>query len=289
MKLRYIPITALCVFIGTPALAQPNVFVMVDIVQQGGPSAIQSSTAYSREKGASYSDTSVSAASSKSRSASSQSAKSGASYKSSAAAAASNGYSSAAARASASGARASSYKSSSASSASAASVSKSNVAYENHDNVSFGQTSYARTAGDAGLAASEALSLFSGSLLQTQVDVTYPEMILAPYFNEPQLPSFARVRRDPRYSKILAAMVEQNVGFILGATLTVRGTGGMVSKYGCSGTLSASLSSTSAKPISANFAASGSATGVNLEDCQRNLATELSDRLAGQIRPKLGD
>jgi hypothetical protein len=63
--------------IATAAAAQPNVFLMVDMVQAGGPSAVQSSFAYSRNKGASYSDTSTSASASKSASASSEKETSG--------------------------------------------------------------------------------------------------------------------------------------------------------------------------------------------------------------------
>ena len=274
--------------IATSAAAQPNVFLMVDMVQAGGPSAVQSSVAYSRNKGASYSDTSMSASASKSASASSDKESSGYAYKASAAAAASNGRSSAAARASASGSGGSSSKSSSVSSQSSASAAKANVQYEQHDNVSYGQTVYAQTGGDDGLPASEALSTLASSLLQYEVDVTYPEMLLAEFFNGRQ-PSFDFVRKSPKYSQILTSLVDQQVGFVLAAKLSIRGTGGTVSNYGCQGSLTAALSKTQGGSSATSYSTTGSAKGKNLEDCQRILTTQLSDALAEKVRPALGD
>ena len=261
--------------IATSAAAQPNVFLMVDMVQAGGPSAVQSSVAYSRNKGASYSDTSMSASASKSASASSDKESSGYAYKASAAAAASNGRSSAAARASASGSGGSSSKSSSVSSQSSASAAKANVQYE-------------QTGGDDGLPASEALSTLASSLLQYEVDVTYPEMLLAEFFNGRQ-PSFDFLRKSPKYGQILTSLADQQVGFVLAAKLSIRGTGGTVSNYGCQGSLTAALSKTQGGSSATSYSTTGSAKGRNLEDCQRMLTTQLSDALAEKIRPALGD
>ncbi len=270
------------------ASAQPNVFLMVDIAQAGGPSAVQSSVGYSRNTGASYSDTSMSASASKSKTASSEKQTSGYAYRASAAAAASNGRSSAAARASVSGAGASSYKSSTASSQSSASVAKANVQYEQHDNVSYGQTVYAQTGGDNGLSASEALSTLASSLLQLQVDVTYPEMLLGEFFNDNQ-PTIDFVRKSSKYPLILQNLAGQSVGYFMGVKMQIKGTGGTVSNYGCQGTLSATLQKTMANAPVSTSAVSGSARGNNLEDCQRNLVTQLSDTLAVKIRPSLGE
>lgn len=276
------------VAIAPAAIAQPNVFLMVDLVQEGGPSAVQSSVAYSRNVGASYSDTSVSASASKSASASSEKESSGSSYRASSAAAASNGRSSAAARASVRGADASSYKSSSATSQSSASAAKADVQYEQHDNVSYGQTVYAQTGGDDGFPASEALSALASSLLQYQVDVTYPEMILAEFFNDNQ-PSSEVVRKSPKYGQILASLADQQVGFVLAAKLSIRGTGGVVSNYSCQGSLTGSLSKTKGTVAATNYTVSGNARGKNLENCQRVLVSQLSDTLAEKVRSALGD
>lgn len=271
----------------SPAFAQPNVFVMVDLIQQGGDSAVQSSTAYAKSKGASYSDKSVSASSSKSASGSSELQQEGATYNSSSAAAARGRRGSAAARSRSSASSASSYRGSSASSAASASISKANEQYEEHDNASYSQVMYAQTGGDDGLPQSEALNAVSTSLIQTQVDVTYPEMILAEFYNG-DMPTFSTVRKDPRFAELISSLARQNVGYILGATLTVRGTGGMVSNYGCQGSLVASLLTTDKKAPASNFSVVGTSKGKNLEDCQRNLAEQLSNALAARIRPKLG-
>ena len=53
MNIHKILSVGVSICVAAPALAQPNVFVMVDMVQAGGPSAIQSSVAYSRNQGAS--------------------------------------------------------------------------------------------------------------------------------------------------------------------------------------------------------------------------------------------
>lgn len=270
----------------SPVAAQPNVFIMVDLVQQGGPAAVQSSVQYSTAKGGSYSDRSISASSAKASSASSASTSSGSTARASAAAARSGRGSSAAARSSARSSSAERYRSASASSSSASAISKNDVQYETHDDVSYGQTVYAQTGGDAGLAASEALSVVSSGFLQAQVDVTYPEMILAEYFNG-DLPSFATVRKHPRFAEITKSLASQNVGHIVGVTLTTRGSGGMVSSYGCQGTLNAVLLSTNGKVPTVNFSISGIAKGQNLEDCQRSLATSLSDQLAAKVSQQL--
>ena len=275
-KIIRIAVLTSAVGIAPAASAQPNVFLMVDLVQDGGPSAVQSSVAYSRKVGASYSDTSVSAESS------------GYSYSASSAAAASNRRGSAAARASARGAGASSYKSASAASQSSASAAKADVQYEQHDNVSYGQTVYAQTGGDDGFPASEALSTLASSLLQYQVDVTYPEMMLAEFFNDDQ-PSSDVVRKSPKYRQILASLADQQVGFVLAAKLSIRGIGGVVSNYSCRGSLTASLSKTTGALTATNYTASGDARGDNLENCQRILVGQLSDTLAAKVSPALGN
>lgn len=287
-KIIRIAVLTSAVGIAPAASAQPNVFLIVDLVQDGGPSAVQSSVAYSRKVGASYSDTSVSASASKSASASSEKESSGYSYSASSAAAASNRRGSAAARASARGAGASSYKSSSAASQSSASTAKADVQYEQHDNVSYGQTVYAQTGGDGGFPASEALSTLASSLLQYQVDVTYPEMMLAEFFNDDQ-PSSDVVRKSPKYVQILASLADQQVGFVLAAKLSIRGIGGVVSNYSCRGSLTASLSKTKGALTAANYSVSGDARGENLENCQRILVGQLSDTLAAKVIPALGN
>ena len=287
-KIIRIAVLTSAVGIAPAASAQPNVFLMVDLVQDGGPSAVQSSVAYSRKVGASYSDTSVSASASKSASASSEKESSGYSYSASSAAAASNRRGSAAARASARGAGASSYKSASAASQSSASAAKADVQYEQHDNVSYGQTVYAQTGGDDGFPASEALSTLASSLLQYQVDVTYPEMMLAEFFNDDQ-PSSDVVRKSPKYRQILASLADQQVGFVLAAKLSIRGIGGVVSNYSCRGSLTASLSKTTGALTATNYTASGDARGDNLENCQRILVGQLSDTLAAKVGPALGN
>lgn len=286
--LRFRIAVPLMLGIAGPAIAQPNVFLMVDFVQQGGPSAVQSSVGYSRNKGASYSDTSQSAQSTKAKSASSEKSASGYSYSSSAAAAASNGRSSAAARASARGAGGSSQRSASASSSTSASVSKANVQYEQHDNVSYGQTVYAQTGGDNGLPPGEALSMLASSLLQYPVDVTYPEMLLAEFFNGNQ-PSIDVVLKSSKYGEILKNLSSQEVDYVMTAKFAVRGTGGTVSNYGCQGSVNVSLSKTTSGTGGKIFAVASSARGQNLEDCQRVLTTQLSDAIAEKVIPALGN
>ena len=285
-KIIRIAVLMSAVAIAPAAIAQPNVFLMVDLVQEGGPAAIQSSTQFSKSKGSSYSDQSASAYSTKASAANSESSSSGSTSRASAAAARSSGGSSAAARSSARGSSASRYRSAAASSSSASAASSANVQYETHDDVNYGRTVYAQTGGDSGLHVSEALSLVSSGFLQTEVDITYPEMILAEFFDG-DLPSFASVRKHPRFSEISSTLARQNVSFIVGATLTLRGTGGMVSSYGCQGTLNAVLLPTNSKNLAVNFSVSGASKSRNLEDCQRALAIYLSDELASKVRPKL--
>jgi hypothetical protein len=69
---KIIRITVLMSAIAPAGTAQPNAFLMVELVQDDGPSAVKSSVAYFSNAGASYSEASVSASASKSARASSE-------------------------------------------------------------------------------------------------------------------------------------------------------------------------------------------------------------------------
>jgi microcompartment protein CcmK/EutM len=69
---KIIQFTVLMNAIAPAGTAQPNAFLMIELVQDDGPSAVKSSVACFSNAGASYSDASVSASASKSARASSK-------------------------------------------------------------------------------------------------------------------------------------------------------------------------------------------------------------------------
>ena len=241
-------------------------------------------TEFSSSKGASYSDTSMAASSERSKDASSDSYKQGSSARGSAAAGASGYYGSAAARAGYSGSQASSSKSSSASSYSNDEVQKNNVQAEVHDDVNYRNQVVNQDASTQQGSDEEAIAAVGSTASRFGLAIQSTDRLASLFFGG-RAPSWADLKKSPRYSQFLDALSRDKVKFLIGGTLNI--TDGGPSPTGrfvtCSGSISLMTETTAraGAPISAPSNQKATDSGANAQECQNNLVAKLG-KLAGE-------
>lgn len=241
-------------------------------------------TEFSSSKGASYSDTSMAASSEQSKEASSDSYKQGSSARGSAAAGASGYYGSSAARAGYSGSQASSSKSASASSYSNSEVQKNNVQAEVHDDVNFSQRVVNQDSSTQQGSDEAAIAAVGSTAVKFGLTMTNTDRVSSAFFGG-RAPSWADLRKSPRFDQFLDTLSRNNIKFLLGGTLNV--TDGGLSPTGrfvtCSGKIyvNAYTTARAQPPINAISDHNASDTGANAQECQDNLVAKLG-KLAGE-------
>ena len=241
-------------------------------------------TEFSSSKGASYSDTSMAASSEKYKDASSDSYKQGSSAGGSAAAGVSGYSGSAAARSGYSGSQASSSKSASASSYSNSEVQKNNVQAEVHDDVNYRNQVVNQDASTQQGADEDAITAVGSTASRFGLSVQSTDRLSSKFFGG-RAPSWADLRKSPRYDQFLEALSRDNVKFLLGGTLKI--TDGGPSTTGrfvtCSGSISI-MAETTARgkpPINAISNQNATDSGGNAQECENNLVAKLG-KLAGE-------
>lgn len=242
-------------------------------------------TELNTSKGASFSDTSVSAYSDRERAGSSFNAKSGSSARSSSAAGYSNGYSSAAGRSSSRASSASSVRASSAYSRNTSAVQKNNVQAEVHDDLQYRQEIRMQKAEAKSVPSDYALSAMSRELGNYGVQFADAGPALNSYFGK--RPLWSSLRTDPRLGAFQRSLAARQGAFFMGGSLTVQDTGSD-GIFTCTGTLDARVAAIGNDQVIASGSANGTASDINsAERCEAKLAEKLATKVVEDLGPQI--
>jgi len=243
-------------------------------------------TEFSKSKGASFSDKSISAASDKEKAASSYKSRAGSSERSNSAAGISTRRGSAAARSSASASSASSERASSAYSRSTSAVQRNNVQAEVHDDMYYRQEIRMQKVDAKSQPSDYALSAISRELLNYGVEFADAGPSLNSFFAGKR-PLWAELKNDPRLDAFQASLSAKQGAFFMGGSMTVQDTNGE-GVFRCTGSLEARVSATLNGRIIASGSATGSASDINsAERCESKLAERLSVEVVRSIGPQI--